>query len=500
MQRLLSAFKGLRWKLTLTYTLVTVAALLVVEIVGLFLVLQFVTNSAFMPRLAARVIVNSASGLIPFLDKETPDLNGLNSWLISGAMNGLSAMDERGQRMSFYPASLSGGDASLLVLDARQNLLAVTPPEQAAPGGQPISSSEELQTLLAVASEGESNPERLFVLTPENKLFVAAPIQDAQRQVLGFLVFHGTVFPLEQPYGQLIAVFGASLVFFTLAAGAVGTLFGFISARGLSRRLHRVSATADSWSRGDFTAFIYDKSGDELGQLARRLNLMAEQLQNLLQARQELATLEERNRLARDLHDSVKQQVFATVMQVGAARALLKRDPQAAETHLAEAEQLARQAQAELTGLIRELRPATLQGRGLVQALQEYTVAWSRQNSIPVDMRLEGERGLPLSVEQALFRVAQEALSNIARHSAASRVALYLAWERDEVAMTIADDGSGFDLASAEAQGVGLRSMRERTEALGGQLTVDTAAGHGTRLRVVIGLQNIPLGHANTTK
>src|SRR5205807_4599506 len=130
-----------------------------------------------------------------------------------------------------------------------------------------------------------------------------------------------------------------------------------------TRRLKNLTAAASRWSRGDFSTPAEDTSEDELGQVTQQLNLMAEQVQNLLQARQKLATLEERNRLARDLHDSVKQQVFAVAMQIGATRLLIQRDTAAAEVRLNEAQKLVRQAQQELTSLIRELRPVALEGK-----------------------------------------------------------------------------------------------------------------------------------------
>ena len=127
--------------------------------------------------------------------------------------------------------------------------------------------------------------------------------------------------------------------------------------------------------------------------MARQLNRMAEQLRNLLQARQKLATLEERNRLARDLHDSVKQQVFAISMQIGATRVLLKRDVAAAEVRLNEADKLVRQAQQELTSLIRELRPVALEGKGLVTALRELATSWAQQTDIVANLRVEEAEG-----------------------------------------------------------------------------------------------------------
>jgi NarL family two-component system sensor histidine kinase LiaS len=209
---------------------------------------------------------------------------------------------------------------------------------------------------------------------------------------------------------------------------------------------------------------------------------MAVELQGMIETRQELATLEERNRLARELHDSVKQQVFATAMQVGAARALIDQDPTASKENLAEAEQLVRQAQHELTTLIRELRPAALEGKGLATALRDCVSDWSRQSHIKAEVRVQGERFLPLPLEQALFRVAQEALTNISRHSEAVAVEVDLVWSENEVLLVVSDDGQGFNPTVRDGKGLGLQSMRERVEALGGRLEVTSTPGRGTRV------------------
>jgi NarL family two-component system sensor histidine kinase LiaS len=209
---------------------------------------------------------------------------------------------------------------------------------------------------------------------------------------------------------------------------------------------------------------------------------MVIQLQNLFQTRQELAGLEERNRLARDLHDSVKQQIFATAMQVGAARTLIDQNPEAAKSHLLEAEQLVRQAQQELATLILELRPAALEGKGLVKALRDYVGDWSRQTHIAAEVRVSGERLLPLTIEQTLFRVVQESLANVARHSGATQTEIYLVWEPNQVNLTIADNGHGFQPAKMSGKGVGLQSMRERIEMLGGRLEVESKPGAGAKI------------------
>src|SRR5207244_3568897 len=192
----------------------------------------------------------------------------------------------------------------------------------------------------------------------------------------------------------------------------------------------------------------------------RQLNRMAEQLQNLLEARQKLATLEERNRLARDLHDSVKQQIFAVSMQIGATKVLLKRDVAAAEGRLNEAEKLVRQAQQELTSLIRELRPVALEGKGLEAALRELATSWTQQTDIVANLRAEDIQTLSLTVEEALFRVAQEALANVARHSKATLVQMILTTTDETGTLSVVDNGQGFDTTHQGHMGVGLLSMR----------------------------------------
>jgi NarL family two-component system sensor histidine kinase LiaS len=493
----LNLFRGLGWKLTLSYTLVTVAALLVVEITILVAGLIFVQHSDVLPRVGSRVIAASAVQLAPYLDETPPDINGIESWLLDAAANGFRVTTEQGGTIEYTPGPFSGTDA-LQVLDKGLNLLARFPPGDSSSLGKPLdfAGTPGLAEIVGLASNGIGDYTLLYRLTPQNLLLVAAPIQDQEHRTLGVLVYTGAFSRPRETLVQALPLVGISALIFTLAAGLVGAIFGALTSRGLARRLRRVSQAADAWSHGDFSAGIQDRSGDELGRLARRLNLMAGQLENLLQARQELATLEERNRLARELHDSVKQQIFAAVMQVGAARELAARDSSAAQAHLGEAERLGRQAQEELAALIRQLRPAALEGKGLVKALQETLEDWSRQSGIAAGLRLQGERPLPLAVEQALYRVAQEALSNVARHSQASAVDVHLGWAADAINLSISDNGQGFNPALANGKphsGVGLHSMRERVEALGGRLEIQSEVGQpGTHLMATLPLQVQP--------
>ncbi len=257
----------------------------------------------------------------------------------------------------------------------------------------------------------------------------------------------------------------------------IGVLTGALLSRNLTRRLRAIAQAAESWSKGDFSVTAHDSSGDELGQLARDLNGMAAQVQTVLATREALAVVEERNRLARELHDTVKQHLFANALLVRAARKQLDRDPDATRRHLREAEELAEQTQQELIALIQALRPAALADKGLVAVLGEYAREWSQRSGIDVDLRVEGERATPLDIEEALYRLAQEALANIARHSGAAHAEIQLAWEDAWLRLTVRDDGKGFDVAGADNKGMGLASMRERVQVLGGSLSLASMPG-----------------------
>jgi NarL family two-component system sensor histidine kinase LiaS len=235
---------------------------------------------------------------------------------------------------------------------------------------------------------------------------------------------------------------------------------------------------------------------DEIGQLATRLNNMAKELENSMDTQLELAVVDERNRLARDLHDSVKQQAFAAAAQASAARKLLKENPEAAQTHIKETEQLILGLRQELTNLIQELRPVALGGEGLVTALKQYAEDWSRQNLTELDIHVQGEQALPLNIEQTVFRIVQETLSNIARHSEAGYVDIRLIYDSQNVSCTITDNGLGFNQKEKQ-NGFGLRSIKERAQSMGGKLTIKSTPGEGTIINFVIPINNSSGGEEN---
>lgn len=492
MKRFLRSFRRLKWKLTASYTLVTVATLLVLQLLVLGVgVVVLVELADRMPNeVIDRMSDDLAPAVSPYLAGEAPDLAGIHGWLtdprrldavaVGGDITGLQLdiVDRDDQR------------TRLLVVDAAGRLLGDSRLEAAPGEPQPLDPETVpgLRAPLARALEGDRETGALYQLADARRLTFTAPIRGADGSVIGALVLSGPITPAALAVGvsaiTVVAVSAVGLVLFTLAAGMIGTVLGFFTARRLSRRFDRMSAAAAAWGQGDFSQLIDDRSADEVGQLGRRLNGMASDLGELFQTRQQLSAVEERNRLARELHDSVKQQVFATSMNLAAARALWEQDPAAARARLESASELVKLSQDELTSVIQTLRPVQLEDKGLGQALAEHVARWREQMGIEAVFESRCERPLPLPMEAALLRVAQEALSNVARHSHATAARVALAVCGGEVVLAVADNGRGFD-ARARSGGVGLHSMRERVEALGGSLRIESgAAGTSMTARV----------------
>ena len=175
-------------------------------------------------------------------------------------------------------------------------------------------------------------------------------------------------------------------------------------------------------------------------------------------------------------------------MQLTAARNLLASDPAAAVGHIETALQLNRETQQELKLIIDELRPAALQGKGLVQALKEYADRWQEHTGIKVETVVSGERPLPLDVEQALYRVLQEAFSNIARHAQADTVGLSLNMSSEQVTLIVADNGRGFDVNAVSPNSYGLTGMQGRLSEVDGTLTVKSTISSGTTITAEVQL------------
>lgn len=274
--------------------------------------------------------------------------------------------------------------------------------------------------------------------------------------------------------------------FQNLADGQITTTFGYIrSWLGVPLLVqdHMIGMlTLDHDQPGHYTPRHADLALTIANQAA-----IAIENARLFEQAQSLAVMVERQRLARELHDSVSQALYGIALGARTARALLDRDPVAAIEPIEYVAALANAGMAEMRALIFELRPESLAEEGLVVALTKQAESLRARHQLDVQLDLCEEPELPLATKEALYRIAQEALHNIVKHARASIVTLRLCAATPlapVLALNISDDGGGFEPDRSFPGHLGLRSMRERAARLGGTLAIDSAPGAGTQIRV----------------
>jgi signal transduction histidine kinase len=205
----------------------------------------------------------------------------------------------------------------------------------------------------------------------------------------------------------------------------------------------------------------------------------------------ELSFVEERTRLARELHDSVVQKLFGVVLVAQSAATLLERDPAGAHDQVDKLQELAQDAIQELRSLIFQLRPAAVESEGLAAALAKHVQVLRRVHDQRIELHTTGEPRMRPDVDGEVFRIAQEGLHNALRHAAADHLEVRLDEGDERLHLTVRDDGVGFepDSAAHRSRRLGLTSMEERARALGGALSIDSEPGAGTTIDL-----EVPLG------
>ncbi|HZY64569.1 MAG TPA: GAF domain-containing sensor histidine kinase [Rubrobacteraceae bacterium] len=207
-----------------------------------------------------------------------------------------------------------------------------------------------------------------------------------------------------------------------------------------------------------------------------------------------LGAVEERNRLAREIHDSLAQGLTATILQLESADALLDTDcqPETLREPLRRALSLSRSNLEEARRSVLDLRAAPLEGRPLAEALRALVNGWGSEHGINARFKaVNANRPLPSRTEVALYRICQEALSNVARHAEAGHVTVRLVATPERIRLVVEDDGRGFDAPNVAGDRYGLTGMNERTRKLGGRLEVGSEAGKGTRVEVTVPLERL---------
>jgi signal transduction histidine kinase len=308
--------------------------------------------------------------------------------------------------------------------------------------------------------------------------------------VAGAVYVQAPLSPPVYPFGPLGAV-SIGFALLTLALGVVlspiGAAFGVLTMQSTVRRLRRLVEASRALAAGDFSRRVAVRGSDEVAELQRQFNAMGDQLDRAVQARQRLseenARLEERGRIARELHDSMSQDLFSLRMRLAGLQ----------QRHASEPE-LHRQFQGlsatagnmirHMRALLLELRPPETDGLGLETGIHELSLAYGSRLGITTDVRTESVE-LGRDEQEALLRVAQEALSNAARHSGADRIEIGLRALDGAVELRVVDNGRGF-APRASRHGLGLRLIGERVTELRGVLDLESSPAGGTEVRVVI--------------
>jgi signal transduction histidine kinase len=237
-----------------------------------------------------------------------------------------------------------------------------------------------------------------------------------------------------------------------------------------------------SHSRPDY----YTPRSAELAMAIANQAAVAIENAQLYERAQELVAVEERQRLARELHDSVSQALYGISLGVHTAHMQLDRNPKQLAESLDYVLELAEAALIEMRSLIFELRPESLETEGLVTALTKQAAALQARQNIVVNTDLCAEPDLPLKVKQDLYRIAQEAMHNTVKHARASKIELRLYQNREILTLEVCDNGRGFDTSASFPGHLGLHSMQERVRSLGGKFQIVSAPGQGTCIGVQV--------------
>ncbi len=294
------------------------------------------------------------------------------------------------------------------------------------------------------------------------------------------------------------------------ALGVVAVGLGVALSLSVTNPLKRLQSQINEMAAGGTTPSEPAATGrDEVAQIAKAFHEMVRRaalLREMENRSKRLAALstrvaraqeEERERIARELHDVLGQALTAIKLDVSAARRSLPEDDEDTPDYLDKARRLTEESLDELRRIVFDLRPPALDHLGLVAALESYCRAFEQRSGIKVRVSANGLRSrLPFDVETALYRICQEALTNVSKHAEATKCTLRLDHARDAIRLTVQDDGRGFDAATlaqpngGTVRGIGILSMERRAEDLGGDFRIESNPGEGTAILVAVPLSS----------
>jgi two-component system, NarL family, sensor histidine kinase LiaS len=318
-----------------------------------------------------------------------------------------------------------------------------------------------------------------------------------------FTVIYITVFPVENWSFLLEAKIIDLPVFFFIPGVAIasGIIFGLSNSSTYKNQLEMIEEALQQLEQGRLFEEERAAYPEELKPVFNKVKTIQKQMVDQVKTAQKLASekaidqekivqkiiSQERNRLARELHDSVSQQLFAASMLMSAITETKQEEDAHEAKQLKLVEEMIHQSQLEMRALLLHLRPVPLKGKSLQEGMQELLSELSQKVRMEISWKIES---VPLEkgVEDHLFRILQESVSNTLRHSKATSLEVLLINRDDLIILRIADDGVGFDVSVEKAGSYGLQNMHERAKEIGGALKVVSLKNKGTRLEVKVPL------------
>jgi two-component system, NarL family, sensor histidine kinase LiaS len=480
MRQLLSRFVNrLQWRLTAICVLTAVLSVTLINVLIMaFAFSQILSEKTILEETYESIAKSEPEVAQFFADDGTPDTLKLTRWLDKQSYDMIVPQEQDRWSFNIFWGS---ANADLVAVRLDGAVLVASPNNSHFREGKALTA--QLRPEERAIFEEAQRRDRLIVRKAYGHFCATLPVHRQGKVVaLGF-VRSPRLPTLTHLWRGVPDVLGSMVLVMGIGSILVGGLIGSFTARKITRRLERASGVAQQWAAGKLSASITEGPTDEIGMLERSLNQMALQLEQVFTLQYQVATLQERERITHDLHDTLKQEVFATAMLLGTAQEQLQHGQLASlRTSLSQLTELSEQLQTDLGAILKAL-PFSADAEDLAALLPLWLGEWSRRSGM-VSSIIGTTLSLPLPSEQLLQvrSILYEALSNIARHSNATRVTLELVEAESSVTLRLQDNGQGF--RSAQKPGaMGMATMRERARALpGGSLGVVGTPGSGTEV------------------
>ncbi len=382
---------------------------------------------------------------------------------------------EQGSGTALYRITSSSRPATYIQITDRSGRVLVS---------DPASLPEAVAALFHAHQQSASTKIQATHVGDDGRIWVDMPVLGDRGDIIGRLhVFFIAEFDFWIELQSILDFLLHTWISVLLLSVPIGIACGFVASAYVTRQLQKMNEVTESWRQGRFEARIALPGDDVLLRHSRHLNDMAQDLALYLDLRQKIAVSDERTRLARELHDTVKQKLFALGLQLAATKAK-PAAMEAAEEHIVEAEAITREAQRDLMEIITQLRPAGTSDTSLYERIQMIADDFRRRFNVTIVFNHAGSSQSSAQIEHHLLRIVQESLMNAVRHGQASEVFISANTDLDTCTLTISDNGSGFDTAHA-SEGFGITSMLERTQDLPhGQFAIRSSLGAGTEVEL----------------